>query len=234
VAGSALFDKLLDHEGPPITVFFYGGPPGAGQAASLALERRAGGLRCVGYEEAPYAPVEALSGDETIDRINHSGADFVIVALGAQKGQAWIERNRARLSAPVLCHLGAVINFAAGTVSRAPRALQAFGFEWLWRIKEEPALWRRYASDGLAFAAMLCQRVLPQAGRLRFGQARGGVGDPPTLEAYASGQTRLALRGSWTRDGLAPFRAALASTARDGSAVRIALDGTPRRQCLRA
>jgi exopolysaccharide biosynthesis WecB/TagA/CpsF family protein len=98
VAGSELFDRLLAHAGPPVTVYFFGGPAGAGKAAAAALERAAGGLRCVGYEEAPFAPVEALSGDDTIERINRSGADFVIVALGARKGQAWIERNRSRLT----------------------------------------------------------------------------------------------------------------------------------------
>jgi N-acetylglucosaminyldiphosphoundecaprenol N-acetyl-beta-D-mannosaminyltransferase len=226
VAGSELFDRLLAHDGPPITVYFFGGPPGAGKAAGAALERRAGGLRCVGYEEAPYAPVEALSGDDTIDRINRSGADFVIVALGARKGQAWIERNRARLTAPVLCHLGAVINFAAGTVSRAPRPLQVLGLEWLWRIKEEPSLWRRYSSAGLVFIDMLCSKVLPKAWRVRVGAATKRLGEPPTLEASREpGQTQLSLKGAWTRRGLAPLRAALAAAARDGNSLRIALDG---------
>lgn len=226
VAGSELFDRLLAHAGPPVTVYFFGGPAGAGKAAAAALERRAGGLRCVGYEEAPFAPVEALSGDDTIERINRSGADFVIVALGARKGQAWIERNRSRLTAPVLCHLGAVINFAAGTVARAPRLLQVLGLEWLWRIKEEPSLWRRYSNDGVVFVEMLCRNVLPRAWRLRVGADASRLADPPTLEALREpGQTRLSLKGAWTRAGLAPLRAALASAARDGNSLRIALDG---------
>ena len=226
VAGSELFDRLLAHAGPPVTVYFFGGPAGAGKAAAAALERRAGGLRCVGYEEAPFAPVEALSGDDTIERINRSGADFVIVALGARKGQAWIERNRGRLTAPVLCHLGAVINFAAGTVARAPRLLQVLGLEWLWRIKEEPSLWRRYSNDGLVFVEMLCRNILPRAWRLRVGVDARRLADPPTLEALREpGRTQLSLKGAWTRAGLAPLRAALTSAARDGNSLRIALDG---------
>src|SRR3954469_20924404 len=105
VAGSELFDRLMAEQGRPVTVFFFGGPPGAAGAACRALEERAGGLRCVGYEEVPYASVEALSADDVIERVNRSKAEFVIVALGARKGQAWIEQNRARLTAPVLCHL---------------------------------------------------------------------------------------------------------------------------------
>ena len=39
--------------------------------------------------------------------------------------------------------------------------LRSTGFEWLWRIKEEPYLWRRYWSDGKALLAMLVTCVLP-------------------------------------------------------------------------
>jgi N-acetylglucosaminyldiphosphoundecaprenol N-acetyl-beta-D-mannosaminyltransferase len=226
VSGAELFEHLLAHDGPPISVYFFGGPPGAGKAAAAALERRAGGLRCVGFEEAPYAPVEALSGDDTIDRINRSGADFLILALGARKGQAWIERNRTRVTVPVLCHLGAVINFAAGSIARAPRPLQVLGLEWLWRIKEEPSLWRRYTSDGLVFVEMLCNKVLPKAWRMRLGSESKLLAEPPTLEARREpGETQLSLKGAWTHASLAPLREALASAAKEGNSLRIALDG---------
>ena len=46
-------------------------------------------------------------------------------------------------------------------VPSAPPMLRSTGFEWLWRIKEEPYLWRRYWSDGRALFAMLITCVLP-------------------------------------------------------------------------
>jgi hypothetical protein len=52
--------------------------------------------------------------------------------------------RRARISV-------ATINFQAGTIKRAPAGMQRWGFEWLWRIKEEPQLWKRYRDDGVAF-----------------------------------------------------------------------------------
>ncbi|MEO6747858.1 MAG: WecB/TagA/CpsF family glycosyltransferase [Caldimonas sp.] len=223
VAGSELFDRLLAHEGRPVTVYFFGGPPGAAAAACSKLQRSGGGLLCVGYEEVPFAPVEALSSDDMIERINQSGAEFVIVSLGARKGQAWIERNRDRICAPVICHLGAVVNFAAGTVSRAPRSMQALGLEWLWRIKEEPALWRRYAKDGLAFVALLRKHVLPHAWRLRFRSSERTK--PPTLRVDSQGErTRLVLSGTWTRSDLAPLRTALIAAAQAGAKVQVSLD----------
>ena len=114
---------------------------------------------CVGFESPGYGDVESMSSPETIQRINAARADFVVVSLGAQKGQAWIVRNRERLSAPVVSHLGAVVNFVAGEVLRAPRWMQRGGMEWAWRILQEPALARRYAKDGFVLFGLVVREV---------------------------------------------------------------------------
>ena len=41
--------------------------------------------------------------------------------------------------------------------------MQKLGVEWLWRIKEEPSLFRRYWHDGGVFLRLLFTRVLPLA-----------------------------------------------------------------------
>ena len=78
--------------------------------------------------------------------------------MAAEKAQQWLRLNHDRLAIPVRAQFGATINFQAGTVKRAPIYLQRAGFEWLWRIKEEPYLWRRYWSDGgkLLFVVLTC------------------------------------------------------------------------------
>jgi N-acetylglucosaminyldiphosphoundecaprenol N-acetyl-beta-D-mannosaminyltransferase len=160
VTGSDLFEQLARSDGhPPIKVFLFGGPPGAGAMAAARLNKEFPGVNCVGHDEAGFGDVASMSGQPLIDRINASGADFVLVALGAKKGQAWILHNQHRLNAPVISHLGAVINFMAGTVRRSPRWLQQIGMEWIWRIVQEPVLWRRYWDDGLAFLSLLARNV---------------------------------------------------------------------------
>ncbi len=104
-----------------------------------------------------------MSDEATIERINRSGADFLVVALGAAKGHRWIEANRHRLKVPVISHLGAAVNFVAGRLRRAPLSLQRIGLEWIWRIKEEPILFRRYARDGWFLAKLLAGFVFPEA-----------------------------------------------------------------------
>lgn len=161
VAGSDLFDVLRNGKGEKIKVYFFGGPPGAAVQAAAKINIEGKGMVCVGFQSPGYGSLADLSSAETIDKINQSGADFLVVALGAVKGQAWIEHNLPALHVPVVSHLGAVINFVAGSITRAPRWMQKTGLEWLWRIKEEPSLWRRYLFDGVELTKLLFVQVLP-------------------------------------------------------------------------
>jgi N-acetylglucosaminyldiphosphoundecaprenol N-acetyl-beta-D-mannosaminyltransferase len=217
VAGSTVFEALAAHAGPPLDVYFFGGPPGAGEAAARRLNATATGLRCVGHEGAGFGPVETLGDAGTIARINASGAHFVVASLGAAKGQAWLLRHADALHAPLLCHLGAVLNFAAERLRRAPPWMQRAGLEWAWRIREEPALWRRYAGDAAAAVRLLAPRVLARAGH-------PSSASPAVLAVdRAEGATSLRLAGSWARTDLAALRAALVDAERRGGRVRIDL-----------
>jgi N-acetylglucosaminyldiphosphoundecaprenol N-acetyl-beta-D-mannosaminyltransferase len=160
VAGANLFERLLADPGPPIRVYFFGGPDGVAQQASDTVNARGGAVRCVGHCSPGFKSVEALSESSYLNAINSSGADMVVVALGAKKGQEWLVRNAAILTAPVITHLGAVVNFVAGTVRRSPPWMQRTGLEWLWRIAAEPTLWRRYAIDGKQLLLLLAKQLM--------------------------------------------------------------------------
>ncbi|HEV8398075.1 MAG TPA: WecB/TagA/CpsF family glycosyltransferase [Vicinamibacterales bacterium] len=220
VAGSNLFDALRLGGGAPLSVYFFGGPDGVAEAAGRSLGLAGPGLNCVGYESPGFGSVEELSSEETIRRINASNADLLVVALGARKGQAWIERNRSRLNVPVISHLGAVLHFTAGTVARAPAWMQSAGLEWLWRIKEEPALWRRYFHDALALAKLLVMRVLPYVLYQRTHE-----GDRPAetrLEAREEDEVyAITLQGSWTRANIGVLRWCFSQAVQAGKDVRL-------------
>ena len=173
VAGSDIFEelKLSRYPNSKLKVFLFGGAEGVAESACKNLNSRSGGLTCVGSLSPGFASVEEMSVDSIFDHINSSGADFLAAALGAKKGQTWLLRNHDRIQTPVRVHLGATVNFLAGTVKRAPTRVRKLGLEWLWRIKEEPHLWRRYWGDGLVFLRLLLTRVVPlmvTAGWARF------------------------------------------------------------------
>jgi N-acetylglucosaminyldiphosphoundecaprenol N-acetyl-beta-D-mannosaminyltransferase len=220
VAGSSLFEALRDGRGRPLTVYFFGGGEGVAEAAARRLGLGAKGVVCVGYQSPGFGSVEDMSSEETIRRINDTNADLLVVSLGARKGQAWIERNRPRLNVPVVSHLGAVVDFGAGTVRRAPAWMQRAGLEWLWRIKEQPVLWRRYLNDGFALTALLVTRVLPYAWYARR-HAAGSAGEGYVEVREAEREYTIALRGAWTRANLTRLRRCFAVAAQCGKDVRL-------------
>lgn len=209
VSGASLFEHLREMKNPPWRVFFLGGPQGASQEACLALGSEVTGMQPVGLIFPGFGGMADMSRQDIIDCINDAEPDFLLVSLGAAKGQTWITENLPRLNAPVVSHLGAVVNFAAGTVQRAPDWVQHLGFEWAWRIKEEPALWRRYFKDGKALLRLALTQVLPLTLQhvWRSKQARGAPADvlwPSTgsvlaLKGVCAGERLGAVRQAFTR-----------------------------------
>ena len=219
VAGSDLFDALRarpSFTGRKLRVFFFGGREGAAEKAATALNEEDGPLAAAGWRNPGFGDVEDMSADAHIEAVNEADPDFVVVSLGAAKGQAWIDRNKARLNAPVTAHLGAVVDFAAGGVTRAPGFVRGLGLEWLWRIKEEPALWRRYFEDGTALAGFLFSRLAPQL--------RGASPVPPGAHGRAVFETggsiaTVSLFGALGRANLQTVREAFRAAAAHGSDV---------------
>lgn len=225
VAGSSMFENLRGENRGRISVFFFGGMEGVAEAACKRLNANPSGLVCVGYECPGFGSAEDMSSDETIARINASGADFLVVALGAKKGQAWISRNRGRLSAPVISHFGAVMNFVAGTASRAPLLVQRSGLEWLWRIKEEPALWRRYFHDGLVFLRLVVTRVVPYCWFISWHKPASQEIENVEVEVLDHDRELvIRLRGAWVLKNLQPLRECFSRAALDGRDARIEME----------
>lgn len=223
VAGSDVFEVLRQGQGRKIKVFLFGGPAGAAEQAMKVLNAEDGGFVCVGFESPGFGSVAEMSAPETIQKINASGAEFLMVSLGAVKGQAWIEHNLQALNVPVVSHLGAVLNFVAGSVKRAPRWMQRTGLEWLWRVMEEPALWRRYWRDLQGLLAIMLLN-LP---RFYLAQLLFALGPKEKLivsEPRKDGSgMRLTLGGSAAGTGLVALREALNGAVQSGQDVSLDL-----------
>lgn len=228
VSGSDFFDYLWNKNTPNngnLNVFFFGGEKGIAQAASENINARYSGVSCVGYLDPGFGPIDVLSSPDNINKINQSQADFLIVALGAIKGQHWIDLNRAKLSTPVISHLGAVINFVAGKVRRAPRWMQKSGLEWIWRIYQEPVLWRRYLVDGFVFSKLLLTRVVPYIIWRKLNSRRLVKSRPPSCQLEAGTRsTIIKIKGDCLHDNLGPIREVFASAARNSNQIELDLE----------
>ncbi|MBU1424375.1 MAG: WecB/TagA/CpsF family glycosyltransferase [Gammaproteobacteria bacterium] len=225
LAGSDVFELLRTASPPRLSVYFFGGLEGVAELACNRLNAESSGLRCAGFKYPGFASVPEMSSDANIEEINSSGADFLVVSLGAKKGQSWIEHNRSRISAPVISHLGAVVNFVAGGLDRAPVWIRRSGLEWLWRIKEEPGLWRRYTVDGWMFAKLLLARVVPYAWYMLWHKPTDRELDSAAVERFdEDSRIIIRLQGAWVQKNLGPLRECFAGSVRAGKDVLIDLE----------
>ena len=130
-------------------VYLLGGRPGVALAAGEALKLAHPGLVVAGAQHGYFGP-EAERG--VIDDINASGADLLLVALGVPEQDLWLQRVAPVLATPVTMGVGALFDFLANRVPRAPAALRRAGLEWIYRLYQEPQrMWRRYLLGNFAF-----------------------------------------------------------------------------------
>jgi len=111
-------------------------------------------IRIEGYSP-PYKP--EFTEDENrsmIDAINTANPDLLWIGMTAPKQEKWIYLHREQLN--VHCHIGAigaVFDFYAGTLKRAPLRWQKVGMEWLYRLIMEPRrVGKRYIIGNFLFA----------------------------------------------------------------------------------
>lgn len=152
VSGSDLVPAYCTHHrnNPAVRVFLLGAGPGIAQKALERINARAGRAVAVGAHSPSMKFVsDEQEIEEVIDIVNRSGATCLIVGLGAPKQEIWITRYRHRMpNVKVYMGVGAVIDYEAGVVKRAPAWMTRNGLEWVYRITTEPRrYWRRYLRD---------------------------------------------------------------------------------------
>jgi exopolysaccharide biosynthesis WecB/TagA/CpsF family protein len=151
VNGTDLFPVLCRMAaGAGVGIFLFGARDGRAQASAENMQRIHPGLVIAGCHHG-YLSDEA---DEArvIAEINDSGADILLVALGAPAQELWIARNRARLRPAVIVGVGGLFDYYSGYIRRAPLPFRRAGMEWLWRLAMEPRrLARRYIVGNAEF-----------------------------------------------------------------------------------
>ena len=75
-----------------------------------------------------------------VGKINKIKPDLLFVGLGHGKQEKWIAKNLPKLKVKVAMGVGGSLDYVANPYLRAPRFLQTFGLEWLWRLILQP--WR--------------------------------------------------------------------------------------------
>lgn len=163
VSGSDLLPRFCEVAAEKgYKVFFLGAAPGVAKRAAEILKQKNPGLKVVGTYSPPYGFETAENENQKIiNMIKLAKPDVLFVGLGAPKQEKWIYKYKKQYQVPVSIGVGASFDFVAGNVKRAPRWISNHGFEWLWRLIQEPKrLWKRYLIDDIPFFYLILKQKL--------------------------------------------------------------------------
>lgn len=138
VSGIDLVKNIMASEKKKsIRFFLFGSKPGIAEAAGKKMLESYDGIEISGCHHGYFSKEEEA---EIIKAINESGADILLVALGAPKQEKWIHEHKDELKVKVCIGVGGTLDVFSGKVKLAPEFIRRSGFEWLYRLYKEP--WR--------------------------------------------------------------------------------------------
>ncbi len=76
--------------------------------------------------------------DDAVSVINQSSPDILWVGLGSPKQELWVAKNFENINCNVVQCVGDVFGYIAGKRLRGPEFLRKLGFEWFFRLVQNP------------------------------------------------------------------------------------------------
>jgi N-acetylglucosaminyldiphosphoundecaprenol N-acetyl-beta-D-mannosaminyltransferase len=80
------------------------------------------------------------------DKIKIPKTDILFVAFGHGKQEKWIAKNIDKQPVKVMMGVGGAFDYLSGSIPRAPKVWQQYGFEWLYRLIQQPWRAKRFLS----------------------------------------------------------------------------------------
>jgi N-acetylglucosaminyldiphosphoundecaprenol N-acetyl-beta-D-mannosaminyltransferase len=159
VAGMDLLPRLLEKaEQMQLGVYFYGGTPELQTRTEDFVSRQYPNIKNKHFESPPFRPLTEQEEMECIKRINASGAHLVFVALGCPKQEKWMAHMKGKINA-CMVGIGGALPVLVGMQKRAPKFMQKYGLEWLFRLAQEPRrLFKRYLYTNSLFILLLIKQ----------------------------------------------------------------------------
>lgn len=159
LAGSDLCRPLCEEAARRgLSIYLLGAKPGVAERAAHNMVAKVPELRIAGYRDGYF---EDRASEDVVRQINDSGADIVLVAMGVPLQDVWLYRHRRQLNAQLVMGVGALLDFEAGAIMRAPKLFRKLGIEWTWRLAMEPCrMAGRYLIGNVTFMARAMMNAL--------------------------------------------------------------------------
>ena len=160
-----------------LPVYLYGSNDHVLAHLARRLPTLAPGIQIAGMRPSKFGTATPAELDEIAREVRDSGAKICMVGLGCPRQEVFVYENAQRFGMPLMA-VGAAFDYHAGLQSEPPAFIQRWGFQWLYRLCQNPRrLWRRYL--------VLNPRYAWGVARQRCGRARPASGATPTHIGWA-------------------------------------------------
>lgn len=133
--------------------YLFGGEENIVRKAAENIKKRFPKLTVAGYHSGFYT-----KNNEITKEISRARPDIILVGMGTPRQEIWIADNIDKVNARVFWAVGGLFDFLSGKRRRAPYWIQRLGFEWTFRLLQEPRrLWRRYVFGNILFLLTILQ-----------------------------------------------------------------------------
>lgn len=141
--------------------FFLGGEPGLADRARDQALAEYPGLQIVGTHHGYFD----LHDPGPVDLINAAEPHILWVGMGEPRQALWVEAWRQHLRARLVLTCGGMFKIVSRELERVPHKWRQRGWEWVYRLWQEPSTWRRYLLGLPAFGLrVLASRVRQELG----------------------------------------------------------------------
>ncbi len=148
---SYMLEVLAESKDKGYRHVFYGSTPETIEKMENKIKEKYPGVidSCMFYSPAFKKNAE-LETEEMINQINDFKPDFIWVGLGAPKQENWMYLHKGKFNA-VCLGVGAAFDYLADNIKRAPKWMQKASLEWLYRLCQNPKLFKRYWHSNLCY-----------------------------------------------------------------------------------
>ena len=157
--GTDFLPRFLRETRNELRVGLVGGEPGIVERAAEGFGDRFPRHRFVAVSHGFFA--EGMETEQVLDWIRLARLDVLLVGTGVPRQEQFMARHVGAREAPVAFGVGALLDFTAGKVQRAPEWARRWRVEWVWRLMMEPRrLASRYLAGNPAFLARIARQRL--------------------------------------------------------------------------
>ena len=161
VYGPDMLLNVLAAENGRFRHFFYGATSDTLQRLTSNLSSRFPQLQVVGTFAPPFRPLNMEERAALIKQVDERRPDFFWVGLSTPKQERFMAEYVPLLNTSVMLGVGAAFDIHAGLQDDAPTWIKRSGFQWLFRLCQNPSrLWRRYFHIVPAFLWLISLQLL--------------------------------------------------------------------------